>query len=339
MTTLVTGGCGFIGSRLVKYLVDRGETVHVLDMPGAKSLQHPHVRFYEGDVLDLASVVEAMQGCTRVYHLAGYAKNWAEHSETFFETNVTGTRIVLEAARRLGVQKVVVTSSNLTFGPSNGILVTESSKRANDLLTPYARSKFLVENVARFYARQGLSVVIVNPTRVFGPGPLSEANSVTKMIAWYCSGSWRFILGNGKAVGNYVYVDDLVRGFALAMERGRSGENYILGGENVSFDEFFERLGAMAPKRRIMFHLPARLALVFARWELLLARLTSHWPLITPDWTRTFLADWNYSSGKAQRELGYHITPLQLALQQTLSWLGGEPPEPQAEPGGERRAS
>ena len=88
MKTLVTGGCGFIGSRLVRYLLDRGETVHVLDMPGAKPLQHPRVIFFEGNILDPESVKRSMKGCSRVYHLAGYAKNWARDAKTFFEINV-----------------------------------------------------------------------------------------------------------------------------------------------------------------------------------------------------------------------------------------------------------
>ena len=323
MKILVTGGNGFIGSRLVCSLAQSGETVHVLDLPNTKSsrLLHESVRFFSGDILNLHDVERAIEGCDCVYHLAAYAKNWAPDDRTFYQVNVRGTEIVLAAALKNEVKKVVHTSSNVALGPSNGVRTSESTQRTGESFTPYEHSKYLSEQLVHRYVKRGLNVVIVNPTRVFGPGPLNESNSVTKMIAWYLQGKWRIVLGNGRMVGNYVYVDDLIEGYVRAMEFGRLGENYILGGENVSFNEFFELLSSVAKRRYRMLHLPGCLAMALSRLEEFRSRHFRHYPLITPGWARTFLADWANSCDKAQRELGYSITPLRVAMEKTLAWL------------------
>jgi len=323
MSILITGGTGFIGTRLVSYLANRGERVHVLGLPTPEmsASPHPRVRLFLGDILSRRDVDQAMEGCDRVFHLAAYARNWAPDPQTFYDVNVSGTEIVLSSALKLGVRRVVHTSSNLTFGPSNGSEVTECTRRTAPFFTPYEHSKYVAEELVRKYVQLGLDAVIVNPTRVFGPGPLNESNSVTKMIAMYVRGSWRLILGNGRMIGNYVFLDDLVRGYDLAMQHGRTGENYILGGENVSFNEFFATLAGVAERNRLLLHLPALAAMLFSEEEELRARLLGMYPLITPGWAQTFLTDWAYSSRRAQLEIGYEITPLAGALRLTLDWL------------------
>jgi len=323
MKILVTGGNGFIGSRLASHLAERGEIVNVLDLPTAHGdrFRHCNVHFFSGDILNADDVERALHGCDRVYHLAAYARNWAPDERTFYEVNVRGTEVVLAAALRLRVKKVVHTSSNVTLGPSNGVLTSESTHRTDEFFTPYEHSKYLAEELVRRYVKRGLDVVIVNPTRVFGPGPINESNSVTKMIAWYLEGNWHWILGNGKMVGNYVYVDDLIEGYVRAMEYGRSGENYILGGENISFNGFFNMLSNVAKRRYRLFHLPAWLAKSFSKVEEFRSRHFRHYPLITQGWAKTFLADWANSCEKAERELGYVITPFNVAMKKTIGWI------------------
>lgn len=323
MAILVTGGTGFIGRRLVECLARQGERVHVLDVAAgtASKGRNEGAKFFSGDIQNPDDVEGAMAGCDRVYHLAAYAKNWAPNEQLFVEVNVDGAQVVFDAALKLNVKKVVHTSSNVALGPSNGAQVEEFSKRSEEFFTAYERSKFLSEKLVKKYVQRGLDVVIVNPTRVFGPGPLNESNSVTKMIQWYLQGKWRVILGNGLMVGNYVYVDDLVNGYVLAMKHGRTGERYILGGENVSFNGFFERLSEVSNQHYRMLHVPGRFAMAFSRVEEFRSRHFRHFPLITPGWVRTFLSDWANSCGKAQRELGYSITPLNAALRNTINWL------------------
>jgi farnesol dehydrogenase len=319
----VTGGTGFIGQRLVQLLTKRGDTVHMLCRPTADTVPSgtTNPRIFYGDILDPSSIERAMAGCTRIFHLAGYARNWAKDPHAFVETNVNGTKNLLDAAQKMGVEKIVCTSTSVTLGPSNGAAVDESAKRTVDFFTDYERSKFMTEEAILSYTTAGLHVVIVNPTRVFGPGLLSEGNSVTKMIELYLRGKWRMLLGNGKGVGNYAFVEDIAQGHLLAMENGAAGEKYVLGGENVSYNDFFGLVAQLSNRKYRMLHVPAPVALAFSEVEQRRALWLNQYPTITPGWVRTFLADWAFSSAKAERKLGYAITPLAEALKATIAWL------------------
>ena len=322
-TVFVTGGTGFIGQRLVQWLTKRGDTVHILCRPTADTVPSDttNLRIFYGDILDPPSIERAMAGCTRVFHLAGYARNWARDPHAFIETNVNGTKNLLAAAQKTGVKKVVCTSTSVTLGPSNGAAVDESTKRTVDFFTDYERSKSMTEEAIQSYTKAGLSVVIVNPTRVFGPGLLTEGNSVTKMIQMYLRGKWRMLLGDGKGVGNYAFVENIAQGHLLAMENGATGEKYVLGGENVSYNDFFSLVAQLSNRKYRLFHVPTPLALAFSEVEQRRALWLGQYPTITPGWVRTFLADWAFSSARAERELGYTITPLAEALKKTITWL------------------
>lgn len=323
MKALVTGATGFIGRHLVERLVKKGVTVRVLCRRTAdvSPFKRENIEICWGDLLDCASVEVAVRGCDQVYHLAAFAQGWTKDPRTFFEINVGGLQNVLSAAQRSSVEKLVFTSSSVTLGPSNGTPTNESSLRPPEFLTDYEHSKFVAEQKALCYVRSGLNVVIVCPTRVFGPGLLSEANSVTKMVQQYLEGKWRFVLGDGNGIGNYVYVDDVVEGHLLAMEKGRAGERYLLGGEDASYDEFFEIVAELSGRRYKLFHVPMSLALLTSEVEEFRGKHFKHYPLITPCWVRTFMADWAFSTEKAQTELGCKITPLREALAMTIKWL------------------
>ncbi len=322
MKTFMTGATGFIGGRLAGELSRRGGELVVLrrEGPVCPVSGLPGVETVTGDILDLRSLETAMAGCGSVYHLAGYAKNWANDPATFTRVNVDGLCNILEAARRSGVRRVVWTSSAVTPGPSNGTPVTESTLREHSFYTPYEASKYAAEQRVREFTGSGLEVVTVNPSRVFGPGVLNEGNSVTRMIALTLAGRFRFIPGDGEAVGNYAFVEDVVNGMILAMEHGRPGERYILGGENVSYNEFFRTVSLVSGRRRKMFHLPRGLAMTFSRFEEFRSVLGGH-PLITPGWMRTFLGNWEVSVEKSRRELGYETTPFADAVGKTVRWL------------------
>lgn len=323
MKVLITGATGFIGSELTRFLSSKGYSVRALCRPKSNidALSNDTVQICWGNILDFSSVEKAVDGCDCVFHLAAYAKNWAKNPSTFFEVNVTGTKNVLDASKQANVKKVVVTSSGVTFGPSNGTPIKESNKRTAEFFTEYERNKFHAEELVRDYVSNGLPAVIVNPTRVFGPGLLTEGNSATTMTQLYLEGKWRLILGDGSSVGNYVSVEDVVRGHWLALLRGRPGEKYILGGENLSYNEFFEVLANISRRRYRMIHVPIWIALAVSNVVELRARWFGLYPLITPPWVRTFCADWALSSEKAQTELGYTITPFRKSLHKTVVWL------------------
>ncbi len=327
MTTLVTGASGFIGRRLVAALAERGEDLRLLCRPkaDASGLEAHGAAICRGDIGDLPSIRAAIAGCDRVYHLAACARGWARDNERFIRDNIEGVRNVLDAALIHGVDRVVSVSSSVSFGPSNGAPVDEGSQRARGPFTLYERTKVLGDACADQAFRRGLDLVVAHPTRVFGPGNLTESNSATLLLLRYLRGRWHWLPGSGRAVGNYVFVDDVVRGLILAMERGRSGEHYILGGSNVSFRELLDRVGRISRRRHLLLPIPRSCALAFSGIETIRAGLGRHHPVITPGWVRTFLADWACSSAKAAVEIGYRATPLDEALDRTIRWIDSLP--------------
>ena len=324
-TIFVSGATGFIGTKLVIELVKTGHTVHALTRATSNraGLEHERIRLVRGDILDKESIRKGMEGCTRVFHLAAYAKNWARDKGVFYAQNVDGMKNVLAAAKDTGVRRAVFTSTVVVFGPSPpGIVRDESMRRITPrYYTEYEESKTIAEAEALQYVEKGLDVVIVNPTRVYGPGKLTEGNSVTLMIDLYDRGKVPVLLNGGKNVGNYVYVDDLVGGQILAMERGKTGERYILGGENSSLKHIFELVDDVSQKRHFQINLPPPLAYFYSNIEKLKAEWFGLYPQITPAWIETFLQDWAYSCGKAERELGYRVTPLKDGIRTTYEWL------------------
>jgi farnesol dehydrogenase len=330
----VTGASGFIGARLVWELVQRGQVVHALTHrskleppPGFLPAQrpdfsHPNIRLAPGDILDCESLRRGMDGCSQVYHLAAYAKNWARDLQPYFQKNIVGMGNVCKAARELGVDRIVWTSTLLTFGPTAaGQIGDECTVRTEKYFTEYERSKCAAEFDAAIFVQDGLPLVIVNPGRVFGPGHLSEGNSISLLIDSYDRGRFPFLLDGGRNIGNWVLVDDVVQGLILAMERGRIGEKYLLGGENASLKEFFRLVDKVSGRRHFQITIHRPVALLYAWLQKQRASWFGIYPQITPDWIRLFLADWAYSSAKAQRELGYRITPLEEAVRQTYEWL------------------
>jgi farnesol dehydrogenase len=323
MKSFITGGTGFIGRELLKDLLNRGEEIHLITRrPIAEPIGDKNrVRVFPGDLLDAESIQHAMEGCDRVYHLAGYARNWARDPQVYDRVNIDGTRNVLQSALLQSIRRVVVTSTIMTLGPSNDEPITESTLPVAPGYTHYERSKYEAEKLALSFVKEGLEVMVVNPTRVFGPGLLNEGNSATRMIKWYLEGKWRFILGDGTAIGNYAFVRDVVLGHIAAMERGQPGERYILGGENLSYNEFFETLNRVSGRRHALLHLPRSLALGVGHLEELRSKWLGGYPGITPPWVRTFLIDWACSTEKAERDLEHRTTPFPAALKQTVDWI------------------
>lgn len=333
----VTGANGFIGTRLIEALVARGQAVRALSRrpnpqpdppPGfgwtdGGPLASPLVEWVKGDITDPDSLVRGMEGCTEVYHLAAYAKNWSKDPSVFYEMNVQGMRNVFHAAAQQGVRRVVWTSTMLTFGPTpRGEVFCEESPRITDrYFAEYEETKTIAEQEALARAAEGFPVVIVNPARVYGPGHLTEGNSVALLIDQYDRGLVPVLLNRGVNVGNWVYIDDVVQGHLLAMEKGRIGQRYLLGGENASLRQFFRLVDQVSGKRHFQVPVFHYSALVFAWFLKKRAEWFGIYPQISPGWVRMFLADWAFSTEKAQRELGYRPTPLAEGLRHTYEWL------------------
>jgi farnesol dehydrogenase len=320
---LVTGATGYVGQRLARRLADGGATVHALvrSPEKAKALAHERIAIFPGDILDPASLRAAAKGCTHAYHAAALVSVWTKDPEDYRRVNVGGTLNVLDAARSAGVERVVVTSTAGVFGPSDGALVDEATPRRVPFFNEYESSKAEMHAAARAH---GIDAVIVCPTRIYGPGPLVEGNAATKMIARYVAGRWRALPGDGRRSGNYVFVDDVIDGHLAAMERGRSGEAYILGGENATYRQFFATLAEVSGRHQRLYPTPIALLMAFARVEQFRAERFGRKPLITPSWVRRYSHDWANSSAKAERDLGYAPRSLRDGLAQTVTWLKSE---------------
>ena len=334
-TVFVTGATGFIGSKLVEILLNRGYIVRGLSRrptptlpPGYSQSEtnlwhHRNFSFISGDISDAKSLENAMKGCDYVFHLAAYAKNWAPNPETFAQMNIQGMKNVFDAAEMCGIRKIVWTSSIVTFGMTGpGVVQDESTPRFTEhCFTEYEETKYIAEKEALQRAKNGLPLVIANPTRVYGPGQLSEGNALAQLIDDYTHGRSPFLPNRGINIGNYGFVDDVAMGHVLALEKGRIGERYILGGENVSLRRFLEMIDEITGKSRIKIPLMQTGPLIFAWAQKKLAEYFGIYPRITPGWVRTFMVDWAFSCEKAKSELGYSPISLRDGLKTTLHWL------------------
>lgn len=325
MNVFVTGATGYIGHSLVSELVSRKYKVSALvrSKEKAADLAQIGVQLYVGDLQDVQVIEQAMEGADAVFHLAAYDKLWPDEEHLYRQVNVAGTKTVLAAALKSKVKRVVFTSTASVYGPSAsaGSPVDETTRRRIPFTNNYERSKAEAEKVAIAYAEKGLHVVIVNPTRVYGPGLETDSNGIAKLLRLYLAGKWRFIPGDGHSIGNYCFIEDVVRGHIQAMEQGRSGESYLLGGENASYNQLFELFRQVSGKQRTLIHIPDWLLLFLSRGFTLVAGHTGRKPLITPEWARKFLLNWSVTSQKAVKELGYTVTPLKKGLQKTLQSL------------------
>lgn len=328
-TIFITGATGFIGAHLAQRLLEQGHRLKALCRQTSETshLRHPHVELVQTDLLEPDRLVQAMKGCTQAYHLAALAKANVKDPQQYYNINVTGTMNVLKAARTAGVKRVVLTSTGGVAGPSHGVPVDEEMPRREGFFTAYESSKWLAEEEARAFAAQGHpEVVICSPCRVYGPGFLNDSNAATLLIKRYLEGTWRFLPGNGDGSGSYVFVEDVAKGLLLAMEHGRNGEKYYLGGENVTYRDFFEAIAEAAGEARKEFMVPVPInVMVGAVWaQQKVAEAIGSQPKLTPRWARKYSYDWAVSSAKAANELNYHPQSLREGLTKTIAWLRSE---------------
>ena len=323
MKIFITGATGYIGNNLAKKLADEGNTIHALCRNENTSvLLHPNIKIFKGDITNKPSIENAIKDCEQVYHLAAYARVWAKDMSTFYKLNVDGLKNILDAARNSSVQKIVFTSTAGTLGPSGSRPVREDDKRIGEPFTEYEISKTQAEILCSEYCNKfGMHIVTVNPPRIYGPGIVTESNAVTRLIKLYMAGKWKIIPGDGKRTGSYVYIDDIVNGHILAMQKGRSGERYILAGVNASYNEFFQLLAKVTGKKNSLIKMPVWLMMIAGNAMQLYTNITGKQPLLTPPWIKKYYHDWSLSSEKAQRELGYTFISLENGLQKTVDWL------------------
>jgi farnesol dehydrogenase len=317
--TLLTGATGFIGRRVLSRLIKEAVgTVRVLarrpDALDPRALQG--VEVIEGDVRNPAPLARAVKGVDTVLHLAAHARGWGRDAREFMDINVEVVRRLLGLAAEYGVRRVVHVSTILTLPPYRAAPV---NGRCQDP-TLYEHSKREGERLVEAYAAAGGDAVIVHPTRVYGPGPLHDANSVTRAIALYLRGRLRVRLADGDVLANYVHVDDVAAGIVLAARQGRSGAHYVLGGEDASFRRLLEVASDVSRLHRRVVAIPVGAALAIARAAEWWGRVGGH-AFVTSGWVRVFLEDRRADITPARRDLGYAPRPLVEGLTETIGWL------------------
>jgi nucleoside-diphosphate-sugar epimerase len=329
MKTLITGATGYIGTHLTLALATQGIQVKALVRSESNCQQlmnHPEIELVRGDVTNIDSLKRAVDGCKAIFHLAAFAGIWTKDANRYHLVNVEGTKNLMSAATRSGVQKVVITSTAGVMGPApvKGLAVDEETTKEPVLYSRYDQSKLEQEKTALSYLNKDIEIVIVNPSRIYGPGLWGVSNSISHLVGLFNQGKWRFIPGNGRSMGNYVYIDDVVHGHILAMQKGRSGQRYILGGENISYNDFFTLLNKLTSRNIKLFKIPIAILLIWSYLEILKANLTSKSPMIVPAFVRKLTHNWNLSNDKAIRELGYHYLDLETGLVKTINWINHE---------------
>lgn len=319
MTVLVTGATGFIGSNLVHHLVERGERVRVLKRPATRPvlLEGLPVEVAEGDVTDAASVDRAADGVDGIYHVAGMVSYWRPARARQFRVNVDGTRNVVAAAVRHGVRRIVHTSSIAAIG-------FRTDGEPSDEDTPwnwgpfdvgYCITKRAAEEEAMRANEQGVEAVAVNPGMVFGARDQ------------YCNAGRLFVMVSRKStirgLGGTTTtcdVDDVCAGHIAAMERGRPGRRYVLGGEALPYPRIVELVAETMGKPVRMKVVPYAVAAGAARAAYALSLVTRREPAVTPELVRMTAQTRVYSSRRAIEELGYPQTPLRRSLESAYRW-------------------
>src|SRR5580700_6016960 len=314
MTTLVTGATGFVGSHVARQLVAAGDTVRVLVRRSSNLavLEGLPVERVEGDLRDGASLARAMQGVQRVYHVAADYRLWTPQPAEIYESNVEGTRRLLAAAHRAGVERIVYTSTVATIAvPRHGALPNEETQATvAEMIGHYKRSKFLAEQVAVEAARGGVPVVIVNPTAPVGPGDW-KPTPTGRIILDFLQGKMPAYVDTGL---NVAAVEDVAAGHLLAADKGRIGERYILGARNMTLKEILDALSAITGRPAPRVRLPHFVALVAAYSDQWISRVTGRDPQIPLEGVRMARHRMFVESDKAEKELGYKPGPVEPAL-------------------------
>ena len=324
MLAFVTGATGFVGSHVARALADQGADLRLLVRANSntKNIDDVKADRVTGDLGDSASLEKGIAGCDVVFHVAADYRLWVRNPDEMYRANVEGTRAILEAARKNRVRRVVYTSSVATMGfTSNGQSADETSPVSLDnMIGPYKRSKFMAEQVAIEAARAGQDVVIVNPSTPVGERDI-KPTPTGRIVVDFLKKKFPAYVDTGL---NLVDVKECARGHIAALEKGRRGERYILGGENLTLKQILDKLAAITGLPSPTVRVPYVLALVTGVVdEIVTGRIRGKEPRATIDAVRMGRKKMFVSSGKAERELGWKRAPVDDALRRAADWFRG----------------
>ena len=322
MLAFLTGATGFLGSHVARALAEQGADLRLLVRANSntKNIDDLKAERVSGDLRDPASLEKGTAGCDAVFHVAADYRLWVRDPGEMYRSNVEGTHALLAAARKNGVRRVVYTSSVATMGfTSNGQPADENSPVSlANMIGPYKRSKFMAEQVAIEAARAGQEVVIVNPTTPVGERDI-KPTPTGRIVLDFLKRKFPAYVDTGL---NLVDATECARGHIAALEKGRSGERYILGGENLTLKQILDKLAAItglpSPRVRVPYVLALATGVVD---EVVTGRIRGREPRATIDAVRMGRKKMFVSSAKAQRELGWKSLPVDDALRRAVDWF------------------
>jgi dihydroflavonol-4-reductase len=320
-TVLVTGGSGFVGAAVARALAARGAKLKLLARASSPraNLQGLEADIVEGDMRDEASIARALEGCRFLFHVAADYRLWARDPEEIVRNNLAGVTAVMSAALAAGVERVVYTSSVATLRIPDGRPGDETGPLSEDeAIGAYKRSKVVAERrVERYVAEQGLPAVIVNPSTPMGPRDV-KPTPTGRIAVEAARGRMPAYVDTGL---NIVHVDDVAEGHLLALEKGRIGERYVLGGQDASLSDMLGVIAGLTGRRAPRLSLPIGPLYPLAEIAELMGRISGKEPFLTRDSLKMARHHMYFSSAKAERELGYTARPYPEALRDAIAWF------------------
>ena len=318
---LLTGASGFVGSAVARRLRAAGFPVRALvrTTSPVAHLSDLGLDFVTGDLRDADSVRRAMAGIRYLFHVAADYRLWARNPDELTQTNVAGTRLLMQEAMRAGVERVVYTSSVATLAArTDGVSADETMPLTEDkAIGVYKRSKVAAERAVEALIAEGLPAVIVNPSTPIGPRDV-KPTPTGRIIVEAASGRMPAFVDTGL---NMVHVDDVAEGHFAAFERGRIGERYVLGGQNATLAEILATVAQVVGRRPPRIRIPRQALMPFAHVTEAVARVTGREPMLTRDGLRMSKNKMFFSSAKAEAELGYRARPYREGITDAIEWF------------------
>jgi len=319
MSTLVTGAAGFLGSHVTRQLVARGDDVRVLLRASStnRAIADLPLEYVTGDLRDPASLDRAMKGVKRVFHVAADYRLWAKRKQDIYDSNVGGTKNLLYAAKRAGVEQLIYTSTVATIAVDRPQHPNEfTDAKLEEMVGHYKRSKWMAEKEALGAAKSGLPVVVAMPTTPVGPWDW-KPTPTGKIILDFLNGK---MPGYVKTGLNFVGVEECAAGHLLIAEKGKVGERYLLGGENLTLKQMLDTLAKITGLRAPILKIPHGLALGVAYANTAFARLVGREPGIPVEGVKIARHMMFVDCARAKRELGFQAGPVAAALERAVRW-------------------
>jgi dihydroflavonol-4-reductase len=319
MTTLVTGAAGFLGSHVARQLVARGESVRVLMRPSSnnRAISDLSLEYVTGDLRDAASLERAMNGVKRVFHVAADYRLWARNSQEIYDSNVGGTKNLLAAANAAGVQQLIYTSTVATIAVDRPELPNEwTAAKLEEMIGHYKRSKWLAEQEVLAAAKAGLPAIVAMPTTPVGPWDW-KPTPTGKIILDFLNGKMPGYVATGL---NFVGVEECAAGHLLVSEKGKIGERYLLGAENLTLKGLLDTLAGITGLRAPGMKIPHGVALSVAYMETAFSRLIGKEPHIPVEGVKIAQHNMFVDCSRAQRELGFQPGLVKAALDRAVRW-------------------